>query len=120
VYVEQLPTSGACHKKTAVHHSSTPSTSQPAQTQTTATQTTATQTTSTQPVVAPTGKPTHPANRKPVTKPVATVHAVKTSAPSAVSAAFDLGSGPTVLFAALLAVAALLALGGGLRHGRRR
>lgn len=119
MYVEQLPTSGACHKK-PLHHSSTPPTSQPTQTQTTQTQTTSaqttsTQTTSTQPVVPP-RKPTHPANRK----PVATVHAVKTSAPSAVSAAFDLGSGPTVLFAALLAVAALLALGGGLRHGRRR
>jgi hypothetical protein len=39
--------------------------------------------------------------------------------PSAVSAAFDLGSGPTALFAALLAAAALLALGGGLHRGRR-
>jgi len=54
-------------------------------------------------------------------------HAIKlirTSAPtlpppSAVGAAFDLGAGPTALFAVLLAVAALLAVGGGLGRGRR-
>lgn len=41
------------------------------------------------------------------------------STPSAVGAAFDLGSGPTILFAALLVSAALIALGGGLQRGRR-
>ena len=40
-------------------------------------------------------------------------------APSAVGAAFDLGAGPTALFVALLAAAALLALGGGLRRSLR-
>lgn len=45
--------------------------------------------------------------------------ALRTRPPSAVAAAFDLGSGPTALFAALLAAAALLAVGGGLRRGRR-
>jgi len=43
----------------------------------------------------------------------------KQAAPTAVGAAFDLGSGPTALFAVLLAAAALLALGGGIRRGRR-
>jgi outer membrane biosynthesis protein TonB len=38
--------------------------------------------------------------------------------PSAVGAAFDLGSGPTALFAALLAAAALLAVGGGFLRRR--
>jgi len=116
VYVEQLPTSGSCPKKKPVHHSSAP---------TSAPITYPVQPTVTVPPKVKT-KAKHPTVRKnPVRKPVATVHVVKASAPtspppSAVSAAFDLGSGPTALFAALLAAAALLAVGGGLRHGRRR
>jgi hypothetical protein len=50
----------------------------------------------------------------------ATPVAANVKPPSAAAAAFDLGSGPTALFAGLLAVAALLAVGGGLHRGRRR
>jgi len=79
-----------------------------------------------------TKKPHHHTNQNPVnpvtTKPGASrVHqlrltrvAANAAQPSAVGAAFDLGSGPTVLFAVLLAAAALLAVGGGLHRGRRR
>lgn len=54
------------------------------------------------------------------TKPLKiTRAAVHVKAPSTLGAAFDLGSGPTMLFAALLAAAILLALGGGLRQRKR-
>ncbi|HJQ75045.1 MAG TPA: hypothetical protein VJ814_09170 [Gaiellaceae bacterium] len=42
------------------------------------------------------------------------------AAPSALGAAFDIGSGPTVLLAILLATALGLAIHGGLRGWRRR
>ena len=123
MYVQQLPNSGTCKKKPA-HTTTTPST------QTTSQAPTYWQQPRTPPAVK---KNQHPANHrdqhksgstKPATKaPIhlqATPAAVHAKQPSAVSAAFDLGSGPTALFAGLLAVAALLAVGGGLRHGRRR
>jgi hypothetical protein len=117
VYVEQVPTSGACPKKT--HHVAT--------VQPTYTQPTYTQPTYTQPVKVTPHHPTHKIQRHkkatPTVRPLPpTVYASAPHSPppSAVSAAFDLGFGPTALFAGLLAVAALLALGGGLQHRGRR
>jgi hypothetical protein len=64
---------------------------------------------------------------KKLLKTLATSPALGASKPVAASATpnlvqsssvFDLGSGPTALFAALLVVAALLALGDGLRRRR--
>jgi hypothetical protein len=116
VYVQQVPNSGACPKK-PVHHAPAPPT--------TYTQPTYTQPTYTQPVTSTVKpKPHHARHKIKRHRKIATVPAIKASAlhtppPSAVSAAFDLGLGPTALFAALLAVAALLALGGGLQNRRR-
>jgi hypothetical protein len=111
VYVEQLPTSGTCHKKTTHHSSAQPT--YPVQSTRSGSQN-----------VKKTGK--HPGTQTRVKTrsgrqlpPTVNTSAPHSPPPSAVSAAFDLGFGPTALFAALLAVAALLALGGGLQNRRR-
>jgi len=127
VYIQQVPTSGTCKKKPAAHHKTTPS----VQHITTTVQHPTWVQTPKQPTVK---KPQHPSAKhsqqhpkqqtkvtKPPPHPVPVIPvAASVKQPSAVSAAFDLGFGPTALFAALLAAAALLAVGGGLRHGRRR
>jgi hypothetical protein len=111
VYVQQVPTSGACPQNHP-HHSTTQPNGQPSNEK------------------PNNGGPSVPVKSSAPRKNTAHSHppaqglpVIKTSPlsspPSAVSAAFDLGFGPTALFAALLAAAALLAVGGGLRHGRR-
>jgi hypothetical protein len=127
IYTDQPPSSGLCtHKK--VSHPSTKS-GGPSVTPPTSN--------STPPPVKLTHKVSTKINHAPKDKrallhkvatdpslgAVQALHFTKVAAlgppPSAVSAAFDLGAGPTALFAALLAVAALLALGGGLHHRGR-
>lgn len=113
VYVRQVPSSGVCKKKSdPVTTSSAQPTYMPPATVTPTVE---------KPRSAGRHHNLHPA--KPAAQP-RTVHVTRAAAhvkpPSAVSAAFDLGFGPTALFAGLLAAAALLAVGGGLRHGRRR